>query len=336
MSTAVAQPAWIDTLTDRLAESLDRLCVYGVAVGLAVWLPVGCGAEWLGHHFDRALLAGIGSTLKYVGLVVVVLLLLRWIGYMTSPRMATLLDREIGAYFLSPIAYLVLIGLLVVHLINFWQLVTELHNVRIELAGEASPVVSFVAYNLWFWIGMLFVIPVITMRLLAEEKRSGTIEVLMTAPVTELQVVLSKFIASLLFYCLVVAPSAMFLLVLRQGGKFEFELLPVLATYLGTFTLGAMFLSVGLFFSSMTKNQIIAAMLTFGVLMIMFSTFVLEWFSPRLGAGWQDAVKYVTVLRHLGELGKGRMDLKFLLFHTSVTLFMLFVTVKLVEARKWR
>lgn len=336
MATAAAQPAWVDSLTDRLAESLDNICVKGIATALIVTLPLGFGVKWLGDHFTRSLLTSAGTCLTYIGAIAVFLLLLRWVFYMTSPRMAMLLDREVAGYFLSPIAYLVLIGLLVVHLINFWQLVTELHRIRIELAGEASPVVSFVAYNIWFWIGMLFVIPVITMRLLAEEKRSGTIEVLMTAPVTELQVVLSKFLASLLFYCLVIAPSAMFLLVLRAYAKYEFELLPVLATYLGTFTLGAMFLSVGLFFSSMTRNQIIAAMLTFGVLMMLFATFVLEWFSSRLPAGIQDVVRYITVLRHLAELGKGRMDLKFLLFHTSVTVFMLFVTVKLVEARKWR
>jgi ABC-2 type transport system permease protein len=237
---------------------------------------------------------------------------------------------------LSPIAYLVLIGLLVVTTINFWQLVTELHSVRAEVAGEASPVIAFVAYNLWFWLGMLFVIPVITMRLLAEEKRSGTIEVLMTAPVTELQVVLAKFLAALLFYSLVLSPTTLFLLVLHDGGKFDFELLPVAATYIGTFTVGAMFLSVGVFFSSLTRNQIIAAMLTFAVLMMLFSTFVLDWFASRLPAGWGDVVKYVAVLRHLGELGKGVMDLKFILFHLSVTVFMLFVTVKVVEARKWR
>jgi ABC-2 type transport system permease protein len=140
----------------------------------------------------------------------------------------------------------------------------------------------------------------------------------------------------MLFYCTIIGPSALFLLVLRAAGKFEFELKPVLAVYLGTFTVGAMFLSVGLFFSSLTRNQIIAAMLTFAALMILFSTFVLDWFAPRLGQGWADVVKYVAVLRHLGELGKGKMDLKFLLFHVSVVIFMLFCTVKVVEARKWR
>ena len=270
MATVAAQPAWIDVLTERLAESLDRVCVGGVAVGLAAWLPVGYGVEWLGKHYERDVLTAAGVTLTYLGAGLVVLLLLRWLLYMASPRTAMLLDREVGAYFLSPIAYLVLIGMLVITTINFWMLVTILHQVRAEVTGEAGPIIRFVAYNVWFWLGMLFVIPVITMRLLAEEKRSGTIEVLMTAPITEVQVVLSKFFACLLVYTLVISPTALYLLVLRQWGKFEFEVMPVVAVYIGMITVGAMFLSVGLFFSSLTRNQIIAAMLTFAVLILLF------------------------------------------------------------------
>jgi len=336
MATAAVHADWDDSWASRFAESTDRICLYGAALGLAFWLPVGLGVKWLGTHFSRPPLVTIGSLVSYFGAIILALIVFRLLAYLVSPRMAMLLDREVGAYMLSPIAYLVLIGMLVISTINFWQLVTELHTVRTEVAGEASPVIAFVAYNLWFWLGMLFVIPVITMRLLAEEKRSGTIEVLMTAPVTELQVVLSKFLASLLFYSFVIMPGTLYLLVLHDGGKFDFELLPVAATYIGTFTIGAMFLSVGVFFSSLTRNQIVAAMLTFAVLMLLFATFVLDWFASRLPGGWGEVVKYVAVLRHLGELGKGRMDLKFILFHLSVTVFMLFATVKLVEARKWR
>jgi ABC-2 type transport system permease protein len=336
MATVVARTDWNESFGSRVAESLDRVFFVGLIIGLALGLVLGYGLETLGAKSSKPQLVAIGSLFQYVGIIVVALIALRWIAYLASPRMAMLLDREVGAYMLSPIAYLVLIGLLVVTTINFWQLVTELHAVRAEVAGEASPVIAFVAYNLWFWLGMLFVIPVITMRLLAEEKRSGTIEVLMTAPVTEVQVVLSKFFAALLFYSLVVSPTTLFLLVLHDAGKFDFEMLPVAATYIGTFTVGAMFVSVGVFFSSLTRNQIIAAILTFAVLMMIFSTFVLDWFSSRLPAGWGEVVKYVAVLRHLGDLGKGVMDLKYILFHLSVTVFMLFVTVKVVEARKWR
>ncbi len=334
MATATAKAPANSFWADRLAESLDPRCINGIIIGVAGW-PVGFGIQWLGKKWERVPFEYLGTALTYLGAILAALLVARWILYMVSPRTGTLLDSEVGAYFLSPIAYLVLIGLLVITTINFWLLVETLTRVRAEAAGELSPIAQFVAYNLWFWLGMLFVIPVITMRLIAEEKRSGTIEVLMTAPVTETQVVLSKFFASLLFYGLAVSPTTILLLILRFAGKYEFEVLPVVATYIGTFTVGAMFLSVGLFFSSMTKNQIIAAMLTFAVLILLFSTFVLEDFSTQLGA-WADVVKYVAVLAHLGDLGKGVMDLKYILFHVSVVIFMLFVTVKVVEARKWR
>lgn len=338
MATAIqgTKPAF--GFADRIAESIDATCVRGIAAGLATWLVLGYGLEWLGGKVDRAYVTAVGSTLWYGGMIAVLLLVLRWICYIGSPRLATLLDREVGAFFLSPIAYLVLIGMLVVTTINFWDLVQQLSSPRFEMAGEASPVVSFIAWNLWFWLGMLFVIPVVTMRLLSEEKRSGTIEVLMTAPVTEIHVVLSKFLASLLFYCLLIGPSALFLVVLRFGGKFEFEMLPVYAVYVGMLTMGAMFLSIGLFFSSVTRNQIIAAMLTFAVLLLLFATFILHWYAERSSAfgAFAPVIKYVAVLPHLAELGTGKMNVKSLLFHLSVATFMLFVTVKVVEARKWK
>ncbi len=334
MATVTRGVRQAQSVPDRLAESLDSTFVQGMIIGLAGLLG-GYLLTWLGGRYDRPHVAAVGAVLEFVGGFLVALMLIRWLFYVTSPRMAMLLDREVAAYFLSPIAYLVLIGMLVITMINFWYLVAELRDVRTEIAGETSPVTAFVAYNLWFWLGMLFVIPVITMRLLSEEKRSGTIEVLMTAPITETQVVLGKYFASLLFYALTLVPTAAFLVVLRSFGKFEFELAPVVAMYLGALTIGAMFLSFGIFFSSLTRNQIIAAMLTFAVLMILFSTFVLDMFSARLGA-WAPVVKYIAVLPHLGELGKGKMDVKYLLFHVSVAVFMIYATVKVVEARKWK
>ncbi len=319
----------------RLAESLDRVCLAGAGLGIAFWLPVGLGMKWAGDYFTRPALVTIGGLVSYLGLALFVLIVLRWLVYLASPRLGMLLDREVAAYYLSPIAYLVLIGMLVITAFNFWLLVETLTRVRAEAAGEASAVVRFVAYNLWFWLGMLFVVPVTTMRLFAEEKRSGTIEVLMTAPVSEVQVVLAKFLAALLLYGMVISPSAFFLLILHDAGKYEIEVKPLMGVYVGMITVGAMFLSIGLFFSSLTRNQIIAAMLTFAVLILLFSTFVADDFKDRLGVWW-PVFEYVAVLLHLGKLATGSMDLKFLLFHLSVVTFMLFVTVKVVEARKWR
>ena len=253
-------------------------------------------------------------------------------------KIPAMTSRELGAFFLSPIAYMVLVGMVAVSALNFWDLTTQLSDLRIETAGEASPMVRYVAYNLWFWLSMLAIIPMITMRLLAEEKRSGTIEVLMTAPVTESEVVLSKYLAALMFYTIIWVPSVIFLVVLYHYADFHFDWWPVSAVYVGVISVGAMFLSVGLFCSSLTRNQIIAGMITFAVVLLLFATFVMQFYAERSTQynAWSEPLKYMAVLLHLYDFGTGKMDIKYLLFHLSVVIFMLFLTVKIVEVRKWR
>lgn len=250
----------------------------------------------------------------------------------------TLTQRELGSLFLSPIAYLVLFAMVALSTWNFADVLEQLSNLRIEAVGEASPMVQYVAYNLSFWLTILVVVSLLTMRLLAEEKRSGTIEVLMTAPVTDSEVVLSKYLACLTFYALMWIPSIIFLVVLRRWGAYEFDLWPLYAIYLGVLTVGAMFISIGLFFSSLTRNQIVAAILTFVVNAMIFFTFVMHYYleqSSKFGA-WAPVIKSMAVLLHMFDLGTGKMDIKYIAFHMSVVAFMLFLTVKVVEVRKWR
>src|SRR5262245_33931936 len=137
MATAVARTDWNDSFGNRIAEALDHVFFVGMTIGLGLWLAAGYGGKVLGERYSKPAVVALSGFLGYVGIAVLALIVLRLIAYLASPRMAMLLDREVGAYMLSPIAYLVLIGLLVVTTINFWQLVTELHSVRAEVAGEA-------------------------------------------------------------------------------------------------------------------------------------------------------------------------------------------------------
>ena len=252
----------------------------------------------------------------------------------------TLTQRELGALFLSPIAYLVLIAMVILSTWNFIDVLEQLERLRAESAGEMSPMVQYIAYNLSFWFAILVITSLVTMRLLAEEKRSGTIEVLMTAPVTDTEVVLSKYLACVLFYATLWVPSILFLVVLRKVGGYEFDLRPLYAIYLGVLTIGGMFMAMGLFFSSCTRNQIVAAILTFVVNAMIFFTFVMHyWLEQNTGSrwnAWAPVVKYIAVLLQMYDLGTGKMDLKYLAYHLSVIVFMLFLTVKIVEVRKWR
>ena len=120
-----------------------------------------------------------------------------------------------------------------------------------------------------FWIAIMVAIPLLTMRLLAEERRSGTIETLLTVPVTETEVVVAKWLAGVIMYCVLLVPFLMYLPFLYYQAKFDFDLGPILALALGLTTMGMMFVAIGLFFSSMTRNQIIAAIWTFVVLLFL-------------------------------------------------------------------
>src|SRR5262245_310176 len=235
-------------------------------------------------------------------------------------NLSTLTGRELSAAFLSPVAYLMLIGMLVVAGLNWWDLVTELASPQFEFAGLQTPMLRYIAFNLWFWISSLFIAPILTMRLLSEEKRSGTIEVLMTAPVTETEVVLSKYFAAVLVYALLWVPSIVYLWVLKRYAKAEFDMLPVLGIYIGVLTVGAMFVSIGLFFSSLTRNQIVAAMMCFAVILLVFALFVGSIYAERSAqySSWAPALKFIGVFWHLQDFGLGKMDIKYLILHVSV------------------
>ncbi len=253
-------------------------------------------------------------------------------------NLPTLTRRELSAAFLSPVAYLVLIGMLVVGFVNWWDMLTELSQPQFEFAGLQNPTLRYIAFNLWFWISSLFIAPILTMRLLSEEKRSGTIEVLMTAPVTETEVVLSKYISAMVVYTVLWMPSVVYLWVLHRFAKAEFDVWPVIGIYIGVFTVGAMFVSIGLFFSSLTRNQIIAAIMCFAVIVALFAIFIGSIYAERSTkyGSWAPALKFIGVFWHLQDFGLGKMDPKYLVLHMSVVAFMLFLTVKILELNKWR
>src|SRR5438093_13783702 len=119
MATAVSRADWGDSWSNRSAESLDRVCIIGIAFGLALWVLFGYGLKWAGEHFTRPPLTAIGGLAQFLGIILLALLVLRWVAYMVCTRMAMLLDREVGACLLLLIAYLVVIGLLVVSTIIF-------------------------------------------------------------------------------------------------------------------------------------------------------------------------------------------------------------------------
>jgi len=200
------------------------------------------------------------------------------------------------------------------------------------MSPAGRPLDLFFGGTFFFWLVVVFVAPVLTMRLLAEERRSGSIEVLMTAPVTEGQVVAGKYLAALLFYAFLWLPTLAYAGIVAYNSKIDWGV--VGAGYLGILLVGALFLSVGTFTSAMTSNQIIAAVMAFAILLGLFAFSLVQYLATA--SAFKDALAYLSIPQHMEEFAKGVVDTRRLVFYVTSTLFFLFLTSRALEARKWR
>ena len=238
-------------------------------------------------------------------------------------------NREFRAYFFSPIAYIVAALLLLVNGGVFWLIVSFLNDPRSQIG---APLELFFGQTIFFWLILLFIAPVLTMRLLSEERRSGTIEVLMTAPVTEGQVVTGKYLAALLFYIFLWLPTVTYPLLLSYYSEVDWG--PVASGYLGVVGIGALFLSVGLFASSLTRSQLVAAVLTFAMLIPLFMVGLLE--NLFDDESLRQIFSYLNLWLHMEEFGKGVVDTRRLVYYFSTAGLFLFLAARVLETRKWR
>ncbi len=249
----------------------------------------------------------------------------------------TLLGRELGAFFLGPMAYIVILAFQVIAFLNFWELVDSLSQPQREFSSLRDPMTAYVSASPLFWFCILVAVPLLTMRLIAEERRTGTIETLLTLPVTETEIVLAKWLAGLLMYLALLVPFALYLPFLYVQAKFYFDLGPVVSLAIGLTTMGMMFVAIGLLFSSLTSNQIVAATWTFVVLFLMVVlTLLLYSFGANQQAGWVEAVRFLAVYIQLRGFGQGQLDLRTIALHLSVCVFALYMTVKILEIRRRR
>jgi ABC-2 type transport system permease protein len=240
------------------------------------------------------------------------------------------LSRELRAYYFSPLGWAVLTLVLLINGGVFWFLVSFLADPRTP--ASATPLEYFFGQTIFFWLVLLFVAPVLTMRLLAEERKSGTIEVLMTAPISETQVVLGKYLAALAFYTALWLPSLLYAAIIAAYAEVDWG--PVAAGYLGILGIGALFLGVGVFASSLTRNQIVAALATFAMLMVFFTFGLME--SLFEAQPLKEAFGYMNLWQHMEDFSRGIVDTRRLVFYASVTGLFLFLSSRSLEARKWR
>lgn len=238
--------------------------------------------------------------------------------------------RELRAYFFSPLGWVVATGFLFFQGLSFQTILDFLNNP--QAPAMMTPLDFFFGGTLFYWLALLFVAPVLTMRLLSEERRSGTLEMLLTAPVTEGQVVVGKFLGAFTFYAFLWMPTLIYALLLSR--HLELDWGPVAASYLGTLGVGGLFLSVGLFTSALTRNQVVAAVLSFAGLFLLFLPAFLELLvnDPTL----RTVVDYTNLYQHMDELSKGIVDTRRLVYYASGSAFFLFLTSRALEANKGR
>ena len=178
---------------------------------------------------------------------------------------------------------------------------------------------------------ILFVMPMITMRTYAEEKRSGTIELLLTSPLTDLQIILGKFFGAMGLYAAMLAVTLMHIGLLFLYGNPAWK--PVVTGYLGLILMGGCFLSVGLLISSLTKNQITAGMVTFAVFLMLW---VINWIGSFVGPTAQAVLSHLSITDHFDDFARGVIDTKHLVYYLSFIAFGLFLTAKAVDSERWR
>lgn len=237
--------------------------------------------------------------------------------------------RELKAYFYSPLAYVVLTFFLLVQGYYFSIIVAYLSDPRFP-AGK--PLELFFGQTIFTWLVLIFAGTFLTMRLVSEELRSGTIETLMTAPVSETQVVVGKYLAALVFYLFLWAPTLIYVLVVRAFTPVDWG--PIASSYLGIFAIGALFLAVGLFASASSKNQIVAAIASFFGLLVLFSIGLME--NLVNGEAAKRILGHLNLWTHMDDFAKGIVDSRRLVYYASGVALLLFLTSRALAAKKWR
>jgi len=234
--------------------------------------------------------------------------------------------RELSSFFLGPMAYLVLLAFQLIAFWNFWELVSSLAQPQREFSNLRDPMSSYIAGSFSFWIALLAALPALTMRLVAEERRSGTIEPLLTLPIHEREVVAAKWLAGLTMYLAILAPFAIYLPFLYRQAGFHFDLGPVLGLAIGLTTLGMMMVAIGVFFSTITRNQLVAAIWSFATYFLLVAIVPLFYaYAVRERASWADSLSFLAVLNQIQGFAQGRLDLRVVLVHLSATGFMLYL-----------
>lgn len=251
--------------------------------------------------------------------------------------------KEMGHYFVSPVAYIIGAVFLILTAYFFNRLLVlimqESFQASLEEAqfggGQAFDVPSLVMRNFFGVLStlLLFITPMLTMSVYAEERRRGTMELLMTSPVTDLEIVLGKFFASLTLLCIMLLPTGVGFAYMLHYSEPAAPWRVLGSEYLGVLLLGGALLALGSFFSSVTESQLIAAVLSFGAILLLW---VLDFGSQAGSSAWASGLEYLSVFRHYDDFTRGVIDTSNVIFYLSFIFLGVFLTVRSVDSMRWR
>ena len=246
--------------------------------------------------------------------------------------------KELRLYFQSPIAYAVLTIFLILMGWLFYSNMAFFGRISVQavqnprLSGQLSATDSVFSPLIGnMTIVLLFIIPALTMRLFAEEKKQGTFELLYTYPIRDSEVLFGKYLACVVVFLVMLALTALYPILIAVLGTLE--LAPVLAGYLGIFLLGMTFISAGVLMSAVTKNQLVAFILAFGVLLFFWVLgFASSILGPKLGA----ALSHASLIEHVNNFSRGLITTRDLIYYLNVSVFCLFLTVQALASHRWK
>jgi ABC-2 type transport system permease protein len=246
--------------------------------------------------------------------------------------------KELRLYFTSPVAYVILTIFLFIAGYFFYSIFAFFTQASIQSAmnpqmGRDLNVTDSVMRPLFSNISviLLLLMPLVTMRLFAEERRAGTIELLLTYPVRDGAVLAGKYLAALGLYAIMIGLTLLYPAIVVYFARLEWG--PVFTGYLGLLLMGATFIAVGVFASSLTENQIVAAITTFGALLIFW---ILGWSADYAGGTAGRVLQFLSILEHNDSFSKGVVDTKDVLYYLNFTVLALFLTLRSLEARRWK
>ena len=244
-----------------------------------------------------------------------------------------LLNREVRSYFYSPIAYIVLVFFLLVSGVDFYFQISFMNQRPVPYSVQEA-----FFNSVFFWFAFVLIFPLITMRLFAEEFKLGTIEPLMTAPVRDWQVVLAKFFGAVVFYVVLWIPTLLYFVIFQATTHQPAanSIGAYLGAYLMLLLLGMFYLSVGCLASALTRNQIIAAVISFCTITLLFFLGLVQFIMLDVSSTTRQLLGYFSAIEQMGTLSRGELDTRPIVLYLSMTIVMLTLTYQAFQSRKWK